>query len=271
MNTVDLLNDVRNSFGGLWHSKERGNSIEIITPYVTTNNKFVSIFVTIQDDCYFITDGGWISSGYYDTFLNTNDNYFLKLFDYYQNSFNVLQVLSQGNTFYYLKAHTLIDVPSKILALSTFIQSVISASEIVFEDIKEAESRKRFFSQANTYMKSIFPKDLLKIGGYLYEERKDLKFNVIYNKTPNSITLINYITGSNPNNFSNSICKTNTLFEMASKSNLSNYISNKLAIIDTLAEGFEPNKVGGFLMHLENNSDSKIINWHEKEQIKLYI
>lgn len=271
MNTVDLLNDVKNSFGGLWHSKERDNSIEIITPYVTTNNKFVSIFVTFQDGYYFITDGGWITSGYYETMLNSNDNYFIKLFDFYRNSFNILQVDSQGNTFFYLKAHSIVDVPSKILSLSTFIQSVLSASEVVFEDLKEVETRKRFYSQANTYMKAIFPKDLLRIGGYLYEERKDLKFNVIYNKTPNSITLINYVTGSNYNNFSNSICKTNTLFEMASKSNLSNYISNKLAIIDTLAEGFEPNKIGGFLMHLENNSDSKIIKWHEREQIKQFI
>ena len=271
MNTDDLLSDVRNSFGGLWHSKERGNSVEIITPYVTTNNKFVSIFVTLQDEYYFITDGGWITSGYYDTMLNSNDNFYLKLFDYYINSFNILQVDSQGNTYFYLKAHSIIDVPSKILALSTFIQSVLSASEVVFEDQKESEARKRFFSQANEYMRAIFPKDLLKIGGYLYEERKDLKFNAIYNRTPNSITLINYVTGSNYNNFSNSICKTNTLFEMASKSNLSNFISDKLAIIDTLADGFEPNKVGGFLMHLENNTDSKIINWHEKEHIKLYI
>lgn len=271
MNKDDLLSDVRNSFGGLWHSKERGNSVEIITPYVTTNNKFVSIFVTFQDGCYFITDGGWITSGYYDTMLNSNDNYYLKLFDYYRNSFNILQVNSQGNTYFYLKANSRIDIPSKILVLSTFIQSVLSASEVVFDDQKEAEYRTRFFSQANEYMKTIFPKDLLRFSGYLYEERKDLKFNVIYNRTPNSITLINYVTGSNYNNFSNSICKTNTLFEMASKSNLSNYILNKLAIIDTLATGFEPNKVGGFLMHLENNTGSKSINWHEREQIKQYI
>ena len=50
MNLQEVYINIQKSFGGLWQSKERGNSLEIITPYATTNNRFVSVFLSNQND-----------------------------------------------------------------------------------------------------------------------------------------------------------------------------------------------------------------------------
>ena len=42
MNLLDIFTDIKNAFGGLWQTKQRGNSLEIITPYATTNNRYPS-------------------------------------------------------------------------------------------------------------------------------------------------------------------------------------------------------------------------------------
>ena len=37
---------VRTAFNSLWKMRMRGDTLEIITPFATTNDKFVSIFVS---------------------------------------------------------------------------------------------------------------------------------------------------------------------------------------------------------------------------------
>ena len=62
----DLLNDIITAYSSLWSFKKRGNSIEIVTPVSTTNDVFVSVFLTMRGDEYVVTDGGWIDAGVYD-------------------------------------------------------------------------------------------------------------------------------------------------------------------------------------------------------------
>ena len=61
-----LFNDIIKAFSSLWSFKKRGNSIEIVTPVSTTNDVFVSVFLTMRGDEYIVTDGGWIDAGVYD-------------------------------------------------------------------------------------------------------------------------------------------------------------------------------------------------------------
>lgn len=267
MNFNQILIDIKNSFGGLWHSKQRGNSFEIITPYVTSNHKFISVFLTRQGSEFVITDGGWINSGIYDVLPNHDEATFIKLLFHFQNSFDIKEVDSEGIIYYYSKVQNLIDIPSRILSFSTFVQNIISISELDFETKSEKETKKRFFTQANEYLKSYDNTDKLKIGGFLIPDKKQLKFNALYNNTPNSIILINYITGSTESYFSNSIYRTNILFEMAESTVLNNSIINKVSILDTNAGGYIPSKINIYLSHLENKTGSKIIPWVERERL----
>lgn len=271
MNFNEILNDIKNSFGGLWQCKQRGNSFEIITPYATTNNKFVSVFLTKQGDEYIITDGGWINGGLYGIYPNHDENTFIKLLFHFQSSFEIKEVESEGIIYYYTKAINLIDVPSRVLSFSTFVQNIISVAELDFETKSEKEIKRRFFSKANEYLKSFDSTDKLKIGGYLIPDKKQLKFNALYNNAPNSLILINYITGSSESYFSNSIYRTNILFEMAESTAFNNNIIKKVSIVDTNAGGYIPSKINIFLSHLENKTGSRIIPWVERERLGIEV
>jgi len=267
----EIFDDIKKSFCGLWQTKERGNSLEIITPYATTNNRFISVFLMKQGSEFIISDGGWINLGVYDV-TPCEDLSFLKIFYHYQNAFNVQEIDSkEGTTFFYVKATNEIDIPSKIFDLSLFIQNIVSISEINFENKVEKETRELFVSKANDYLKSILNTDKIKFNSNLDPNRKEIKFNAIYYKTQNELTLVNYVTGSSLTYFSNSIFKANTLYEMAEETAYNQYIHDKVTVIDTDAVGYVPQKIGHFLLHLENHTKSKIVDWNKRENLKVIL
>lgn len=268
MNLQDVYINIQKSFGGLWQSKERGNSLEIITPYATTNNRFVSVFLSKQNDEFVISDGGWLHSGIYDVFPN-EEGCFIKVLNHYQNSFDIKEITStEGTLYYYVKTKNPIDIPSKLFDLSLFIQNIASVSEITFEDKAEKEAKERFVSIANEYIKSFADKSKLKLNAFLMPDKKDIKFNAIYNNSPSNISLVNYVTGSSHFYFSNSISKANMLFEMAEETAVKSYIKNKISIIDNSADGYAAEKLASYLHHLEHRTGSLLINWHEREKLQ---
>jgi|SRR5690554_297490 len=271
MSLIDIYKDIKSAFGGLWQTKERGKSLEIITPYATTNNRFVSVFLSKQGDDFVVTDGGWLSSGVYDVSMN-EELCFLKILNHFKASYDIKQLQNNDGTIYfYLKASNAIDITSKLFDLTLFIQNIASVSEISFEDKKEKDIKERFVSKANSFVKSFANKDKLKLNAYLNKEKKDFKFNAIYQNTPNELSLINYITGSSNFYFINSISKTNMLFDMASESNLNEHIKEKISIVDTSAEGYSPQKLSSYLNHLEQFTGSVVVDWHDREKLKVIL
>lgn len=268
MNLLEIFTEIKNAFGGLWQTKQRGSSLEIITPYATTNNKFVSVFLSKQGDDYIVSDGGWLNSGVYEVAVG-EETYFLKILYHFQNSFEIKQIANaEGITYYYLKTANAIDIPSKLFDLTLFIQNIVSVSEIAFDDKQEKETKERFVSVANEYLKSFTDKSKLHLNSFLIPEKKDIKFNAIYNNTPSTLSLVNYVTGSSNFYFSNSISKANMLFQMAEDSSAKTFIKSKVSIIDTSADGYVPEKLASYLYHLEHHTGSLLVNWSEKERLQ---
>lgn len=268
MNLLEIFTDIKNTFGGLWQTKLRGDSLEIISPYATTNNKFVSVFLSKQGDEFVISDGGWLNSGVYEVSIS-EETCFLKILYHFQNSFDIKQIASpEGLIYYYLKTSNAIDIPSKLFDLALFIQNITSVSEIAFEDKEEKETKERFVSIANEYLRSFTAKNKLQLNSYLNPQKRDIKFNAIYYNTQSTLSLVNYVTGSSNSYFSNSISKANMLFQMADDSNANIYIKSKVSIIDNSAAGYVPEKLSGFLYHLEYHTGSVLVNWSERERLQ---
>jgi hypothetical protein len=268
MNLLNIFEDVKNSFFGIWQYRERGNTLEIITPYATTNNRFISVFLTKQGDKYIVSDGGWVSSGVYDIKIK-DDTCFLKIFYHFKNSYNVEEISSKdGIIYYYNKSVNIIDIPSKIFDLSLFIQNIVSVSEIEFENKEEKNVRELFTSKANDYIKSIVTNlDKIKFNRYLDPHKREVKFNAIYYINDSKVSLLNYVTGSSFSYFSNSIFKANQLYEMAEDTAYKNCISSKITVVDTDADGYIPNKISPYLYHLINHTESEIVEWNSREKL----
>ena len=67
----DIFDIIKETFNSLWSVKKYGKTIEIVTPLFTTNDCFVSVFLTEREGYYIITDGGWISENYYNNFFDS--------------------------------------------------------------------------------------------------------------------------------------------------------------------------------------------------------
>lgn len=264
----DIFSDIQSSFNSLWKFKRRGRTLEIITPYATTSSKFVSVFLSEINNEYVVSDGGWINEGIYDNTFDIEDCSFLKIVDHYINCFDIKQTKGIGDkTYFYKKTIIKSSVPSLVMDLSVFISNIISLAEIEFSDKEEREYVARFGTRVNTYLQSFIQKDKIDTMGYL-DEKRTIKLSAIIKPTHSKLILINYITGSNPSHFTNSISKANFIFELAEGSKYRNHIGGKISIIDNLSNGYQPDKFAGFLKHLNENTKASEVNWSDKEKLK---
>lgn len=92
----DIFDIIKETFNSLWSVKKYGKTIEIVTPLFTTNDCFVSIFVTERNGRYIVTDGGWISDSYYNNFFDNDDEYYQKLFTFYKERYLINETESKA-------------------------------------------------------------------------------------------------------------------------------------------------------------------------------
>lgn len=263
----EVYNDIVNSFGSLWGYKERGNTLEVITPFATTNNKFISVFVRYQEDRYIISDGGWVSYNEYQTGQMPDSDCFEKIYFHFLNSYDIKQTEDAvGRIIYYKAASKLSMVASMVFDMASFINTVVSSASIAFVEKQEEEVKQRFRSIANNFISSIVPNDQLSIGGNLGED-SPIRIDLIITKS-SKLTLVNYITGSNLSYFSGSIYKANMIFEMANSSKYRDVIKNRYAIVDDIAVGYNNLKAGPLLNHLSEQTKTETLNWSARANFK---
>ena len=268
MNYDLIFTDIVASFDKLWKFKIRGNSLEIITPFITTSQKFISVFLSEKNGEFIISDGGWIESNIYECSLNFDDDTFNRAFFHYYNAFNIKEVIGSSNVrYYYKKTSKAFAIPSLVFDLANFMASILSLSEIEFIDKQEKETKERFQSSANSFIQSIVPLDKLEFGAYL-GVRREIRISAIIRRPKSKLVLVQYVTGSTLSYFFNSITRTNFLFEMAQKSTYGQQIENKISLIDNMASGFNLSQFNNSINHLLENTHSQMVTWSDKEKLR---
>ena len=222
-----LFKSIINSYNSLWHAKVLGDSLEIVTPMVTTNECFVSVFVTKRSDYYVVTDGGWISAGYYDCDLSLMGSAYNKLFQYYLDNYNILQTVGHGRTMYYKKVREENMVVNCVFELSNFISAVVSGTNIQFMADKKEQ---RFRQTVREYLIQEFEE-----GTFKYKQKLIPNSAIEYGAISNfsgHLQLLNIVTGSNIGYYRDSLCRSNFYFEAAQRYADSLRINKTIAILD---------------------------------------
>jgi hypothetical protein len=99
---LSIFKNIKEEFCSLWSFKERGATLEIITPYATTTDKFVSVFLTVRNKELIVSDGGWLSDNSYESSLDFDDDIYVKVFEYYRTFYDV-QTVNANTLDYYFK------------------------------------------------------------------------------------------------------------------------------------------------------------------------
>ena len=267
-----LFNIVRRDFDSLWRMKIRGSSLEIITPFATTNDKFVSVFVSKRDDAYIVTDGGWIYEGRYDSELPLLDDIYVRVFDYYKSEYGINELTPNNySLFYYKKTTDPNMISSLVFDLASFTNGVVSASLISYQEKKELEVSKRFQSRANEYIKEIMPKDIrIRHNAWAIEKYKSLRFHALI-PVHNRLTLISYVTGSKDDYFRNSLALANMRFEVVEKDGLGGRIANKVLLIDDSVKSYNSTELAPIISIIASNKDRISLPWSNRDRLKMVV
>ena len=259
----ELFSLIRESYSSLWRVKVLGESLEIVTPMVTTNDMFVSVFITKRGDDYVVTDGGWVSLGYYDNEVEARGHAYQKLFQYYIDSYDIMQLIGHGRTFYYKKAKEPRMVVNAVFELSNFISGVVSGSNIqFFTDKKEGSFRKT----VHDYLSSSFEESAFEYGIKL-SKNSTIEYGAMSHFNGNT-QLLNFVTGSTPAYFRDSLCRSNFYFEAAKNYANKMRINKTIAVLDdSVASVFKSPSVQELFSISANRSDNILIPWGERSRL----
>jgi hypothetical protein len=270
MNKLEhIFQNVGSCFNQLWTLKFRGtDTIEISTPYSTTSSKFVSLFLTERNGKYIISDGGLLNSEAYESEIDYENQCLLKILYHYENYYKVKRTQDKSGLKHYYKTTTNEKfIPNVVYEMAQFISMCASAATVKFEELTESEERKTFRKKATSYLNTNFQKFAPQFSASLdKEEFRTVRFSALIERN-NRLNLINFVTGSTPANFRNSIAKANINFEIASGSKYENYIDNKIVLLNNEAEGFEMNKIKRQLLILQEHSGQEAVRWTERKRL----
>lgn len=259
----ELFNAIRASYNSLWHVKVLGESLEIVTPMVTTNDLFVSVFVTKRGDDYIVTDGGWISAGYYDFDVDNLSPAYNKLFQYYFENYKILQTIGYGRTMYYKRVRDQFLVVNAVFELSNFISAVVSGSNIQFL----AEKKElRFSRTVRDYLTNGFEEGSFQFNRGLTPD-SSIRYGAISNFSGH-LQLLNIVTGSNAGYYRDSLCRSNFYFEAARAYRDRFRINRTVALLDDSTPSvYGSPQVGELVSILRSKEDSILLPWSEKDQL----
>lgn len=231
---------------------------------VTTSDAFVSVFVTKRGDDYIVTDGGWISAGYYESDIDLQGKAYERLFQYYIDNFNILQTIGHGRTLYYKKVREKMLVVNAVFELSHFISSVVSGANIQFQaDKKEITFRR----SVRNFLSTEFEEGIFKFGQKL-APNSSIEFGAISN-IGGHLQLLNVVTGSNTGYYRDSLCRSNMYFDYA-KSVADRFRINKtIAILDdTTPSVYNAPAVKEFIALSEERVGNLLLPWSKKSKLE---
>ena len=152
------------------------------------------------------------------------------------------------------------------MELSIFISTVVSSSFIEFQDNKDKELRHRFRTNVNAFLTDNFDKDEIRLGTYVSDNYKDIRFNAII-KRDDRFTLYNYVTGTTDFYFKGSLGRSNMNFQLINKTPLKRKIHKRITVINNSASGYNWEKLRQYLELVPEQTQSEIINWSEKDML----
>lgn len=261
----EIINEIIRSFSALWHVRKVGNSYEIITPVPTSNDMFVSVFLTKRENEYVVTDAGWIDSGVYDI-DEIGDTVYKKITAYYMENYGIKTIKARNLLYFYKKTTKSFLVPNLIFDVSAFISGLVSTSCAEIAQTTD-KSYNIFRKKAHTFLRSFIPNDNFLSKNEIKEYFPTLTFGAAI-QSQNKIALLDFATGSNDNYYINSLCKSQTSFEIVQRSGANDRFSNRILLMDDLKKSLASEKVGVIVKLIRDKQICDLDTWSNRNILK---
>ena len=252
---------LKRDFGSLWQCRDRGTSIEIVTPFSTSTQKFISVFITKRDGEFVVTDGGWLcneSNGY--GLCDIDDiSCFADISTHFCEAFKIEVKRNQDEAFYFKKIADEAFLSNAVYDVAQFVSSVVNSLSMPEQD--EANQRELFRHQANRFLLDNFQN--VKFGQHPLDDCKTAIFHSVIRHS-SQISLVAYVTGVRNAYFVSQFQRAVVNFELAAQSKYLNHIKGRVAFINNKAAGYSPDTVAE-LSPLLKRYDAQPLPWTERE------
>lgn len=261
----DIFLEIKESFGALWNCRPRGNSLEIATPVPTSTDKYVTVFLTMRDGKWIVSDGGMTGCGLYDTKLPEDSQTFEKIVNFFKEDFDIKSTCNaSGEIFYYKSTRKRELVPNIVFDLSNFIAMVVNDSLIDFHEKKE---RKLFSTSVRELISGRVGSDRVEFNSQLNDSLV-AKFGAVIKNTNGKSSLVNLVTGSTEDYMRKSLGQSNLYYDMLSDSPFSDSVNSRIVLVNDHASGYNAEEMGYYIEICKKKGQIPLSWSHSKKELE---
>lgn len=229
----EIFEIIKTTFGNLWKCRPRGESLEVITPFATTTDMFISVFITRRQNNWIISDGGWLDRGVYHANLS-GDLFSQRIFDSLVDDMQIKNTRSERGIIYYYRLTDREElISNQVLELASFLSNAVNlaaAMNLAAVEVPGKNERHSFKRNFRQFLSSRLENEQIRFDtSYAVQ---DAYFNAIVNNPTKGISLINLVAGSNFGNLKKSFASSNLNFDLLDQSALADKVSNRIVVID---------------------------------------
>ena len=238
----ELFEIIKSAFGALWKCRPRGSSLEVITPFATSTDMYVSVFISRRGDAWIVSDGGWMYDGVYDVQLPYKDQIFSRIMSSYKEDFGVSETISpSGSVFYYKTSRRLDLVANIVFDIGSFISQTVSVATVQYREVADPHV---FRKKVKGFLSQRIDGEEIRCDTYLTKESSDARFNFIIDNRKQGLSLINLVSGQNPYVFRNSFGRSNLNFQLLAQTSANSLVKNRIVMIDDSIFPMDSSEVG---------------------------
>lgn len=268
MNWKQIFEAVKSDFCSLMNFKVRGDTLEVQTSFVTLGNQFVSIFISLKNDVFIVSDGGWIDQNYYGDSERDQmeEDIIQRIESQLRYSYKMNQVKAKTGTIFNFK--TTSDI--KLLSLTAFetahfVTQMANARLTHYAEDKIPADRQMFVNEVNSILKFEYGSQFSandSLDAHI-GELGNIKFNAIIRR-PAKTSLLMYVSGSTHLNFVRSAAVATINFQIANKDWTAKGF-NKVAIVNSQAPGYNPERVHDYLRELREETSTDLLDFYKNQ------
>lgn len=266
-NCKSLTAVLKSDFGALWNCQQRGNSLEIITPYLYPDDSFVSVFVTTRGDRLIVSDGGHAT----DFFQGAKDDepFFNSVISRARISHRVSEFKQGGKTFYFKDTKEKKLISSIAFDLCNFLVASSNAAALAMSE-DDSIDKNSFRQMADKFIKPQITRGRTVKFNQKIPEVKEATFSAVI--TSNSaLWIIIYLTGSNLKYFQLSVANAIFNVESANKSIIQPQIRSIYPLLNDDAVGYQPQHLQQRLSRLTGVTKTPIIPWKKRDELARHL
>jgi hypothetical protein len=259
-----ITDAIQRDFNSLWKCKQLGETLEISTPYLLPDSTLMSVFLTQRGDRYIVCDGGGVME-LLEEYCALPADEMKDALDGIAAKFRMKEDATDGKPLFFKDCTDLKLISSLVFDVANFATMASSALVTVASDKQEEERTNRFATRAEAFLRTVKPANL-DFRPQELPEVPGVRFSAVL-ASSNKVWIVSYVTGSNATYFRRSVCDTAMSFKHAWQSSLQDHIGRTIPLVNTDADGYQPQKLQWQLDELHEESRNSTVKWFDKDDL----